>query len=60
MTKNKKGYVCGDCQEHNGRHCKNKKSDHYGHFVAHNHPAFRSKVLTAKAIYVGDHGKKTV
>ena len=35
---------CEDCTEHDGEHCDNCLSDHYGHAVAEWHPACSSFV----------------
>lgn len=39
MTEVHSGSRCEHCDEHDGTHCQNMLSDHYGHALAEFHPA---------------------
>lgn len=38
MTELSGSEECNDCNEHDGSHCRNSISDHYGHAIAEWHP----------------------
>ena len=48
---NEPEHTCEDCDEHTGKVCMNRNSDHYGHFVLPVHPACEHAVLIPEYVH---------